>query len=106
MSKHILGVLGGMGPQASVRFYDVIIQTSINTYNIQKSADFPHLLINNIPVPDLVKSKEDEEKTLEIVSTKLSALRRQVQQFSQCLAIPCTCMPIRSKMRQVFRLFP
>jgi aspartate racemase len=88
MSK-ILGVLGGMGPQATVRFYDLIVQTSIRKYGVKKNADFPHVLIDNIPVPDLIKSKEDEEKTVAMVENEARRLKN-----AGCthLAMPCNTM--------------
>lgn len=85
----ILGVLGGMGPQATVRFYDLLVQSSIKKYGITKNAHFPHVLIDNIPVPDLVKNKEDETKTVAIVEEEARRLRN-----AGCthLAMPCNTM--------------
>lgn len=85
----ILGVLGGMGPQASVHFYDLLIRTSIKKYGVRKNADFPHILIDNIPVPDLVKSKEDEERTVAIVEEEAQRLKKAGADF---LALPCNTM--------------
>ncbi len=85
----ILGVLGGMGPQASIHFYDLLIRISIKKYGVQKNADFPHILIDNIPVPDLVKSKEDENKTVAIVEEEARRLGRA---GAEVLAMPCNTM--------------
>lgn len=89
----ILGVLGGMGPQASVHFYDLLIRTSIKQYNVKKNADFPHILLDNIPVPDLVKSKEDEERTVAIVEEEARRLKEAGADF---LALPCNTMHLYS----------
>lgn len=59
-----LGILGGMGPQATIRLYDSIIRQSIKMYGAKHNADFPHLFISNLPVRDLISSKKDEEVTV------------------------------------------
>lgn len=85
----ILGVLGGMGPQASIRFYDLLIKISIEKYGVEKNADFPHVLIDNIPVPDLVMSKDNEEKTVEIVENEA---RRLAKAGASVLVLACNTM--------------
>lgn len=89
MSKRILGILGGMGPQASIRFYELITQIAIEEFGISKNADIPHLLLDSIPVPDLVKSKEDEEETVAIVEREAARLAGA---GATAFAMPCNTM--------------
>ncbi len=87
--KKILGILGGMGPQASIRLYDLIIKKSIQDFCIQKNADMPHILLDNISVPDLVLSRKDEEKTIRIVEKEA---RRLSKAGATMLALACNTM--------------
>ncbi len=89
MTNRILGVLGGMGPQASIRFYELLIQISIEKYGVKSNADFPHILLNNIPVPDLVVSQDDEEKGVCMVEEEA---RRLARAGATVLAMPCNTM--------------
>lgn len=86
-----------MGPQATVRFYELIVQTSIRKYGVKKNADFPHVLINNIPVPDLINSKKDEEKTVSMVEEEARRLKN-----AGCthLAMPCNTMHLYAERFQ------
>lgn len=89
MSERILGILGGMGPQASIRFYELITQIAIEKFGISKNADIPHLLLDSIPVPDLVKSKKDEEETVAIVEREAARLAGA---GATAFAMPCNTM--------------
>ncbi len=87
--KGILGILGGMGPQASIRLYELIIQSSIRDYGIRDNANVPHILLDNIPVPDLVLSRDDEEKTIRIVEEEA---KRLAKAGATLLVLACNTM--------------
>lgn len=88
--RKLLGILGGMGPQATVRFYDLVVRESIQrAKGPMRNADFPHMLINNIPVPDLVKSTDDEEQTVRMIEAET---RRLADAGCTHLAMPCNTM--------------
>jgi aspartate racemase len=89
MKKKILGVLGGMGPQASIHFYELLIRMSVERHGARTNSDFPHVLIDNIPVPDLVKSKDDEDQTVAMVEEEA---RRLAKAGADVLAMPCNTM--------------
>lgn len=54
--KKIIGVLGGMGPQASAEFYSILIEKSINDYGAVNNDDFPEILLDSVPVPDFISN--------------------------------------------------
>lgn len=84
-----LGVLGGMGPQASMRFYERAIAISTEQYGADANHKFPHMLISNIPVPDLISSQEDEERTVAMVEEEARLLKNA---GAELFAIPCNTM--------------
>jgi aspartate racemase len=47
-----IGILGGMGPEASANVYLLLIQRSYR-YAAENMDSYPHILINNIPKPNI-----------------------------------------------------
>lgn len=60
MSKTI-GIIGGMGPNASARLYELIIHKAQDHYQASKNSAYPHVLIDSIPVPEFISSKPTVE---------------------------------------------
>lgn len=73
MSKKILGVLGGMGPQASARFYNLVIEEA-RKRGATRNEDYPHLLIDNIPVPDFISDAARQDDALLMMEQELLRL--------------------------------
>ena len=74
MTKKIIGILGGMGPQASCELYRLINTLSIREYGAQKNDEFPYLRISSLPVPDLISNQENKEKTIAMAHKEAKAL--------------------------------
>jgi len=70
----LIGILGGMGPQASAALYDRINQLSAKRSSPARNADFPHMLISNLPVPDLISDKDAENKTVSMAAAEAERL--------------------------------
>lgn len=73
-SRKIIGILGGMGPQASCELYRLINSISIQEFQATKNSDFPHVLINSIPVPDLISDTQKRDDTVGLVNEGARAL--------------------------------
>jgi len=57
-----IGVLGGIGPESSAVFYQRLVKRLQIEETIKSNQDFPTILINSIPAPELIfdnHSKED-----------------------------------------------
>lgn len=52
-----IGILGGIGPEASAEFYHRLIKKLQGTGLIKGNKDFPQIIINSIPAPELVGDK-------------------------------------------------
>jgi len=70
--KRKVGILGGMGPQASSQLYNQLIVTAASRYGAVDNCDFPDLLIHSIPVPDFISdiSKKETAKSMILESTR------------------------------------
>lgn len=52
-----IGVLGGIGPEATSEFYSRLIKELQKRNLIKRNADYPQIIINSIPAPELVFEK-------------------------------------------------
>ncbi len=63
--KHIIGVIGGMGPQASAEFYRLLVEGAKLGYGARNNDEFPEILLDSVPVPDfLADTRKMEEAAL------------------------------------------
>ena len=56
-NKITIGILGGIGPEATGNFYLKLIAELQKQKLIRSNADFPRMVINSIPAPELTSSK-------------------------------------------------
>ena len=49
-----IGIIGGVGPQATQFIYGKIIEFSQSKYGAKNNNDYPQLVIENVPVPDFI----------------------------------------------------
>ena len=49
-----IGILGGIGPEASAEFYHRLIKELQDTGLIKSNKDFPQIILNSIPAPELI----------------------------------------------------
>lgn len=54
-----IGILGGLGPQATSFIYNYIIELSQKKYGAKHNSDFPRLIIESVPVPDFISDTSD-----------------------------------------------
>jgi len=68
-----IGILGGMGPQASVKLYELIIKVA-KRYNLDAvDDDYPESVLLSVPVPNFIsnKNKLPEARKMLMKRTKL-----------------------------------
>lgn len=87
MSKYkTIGILGGMGPEATADLYLRIIQIFQKKYGAIYDFDFPEIIILNLPIPDVVeKNKEGDE----VKDMLISGVKRLENAGARFIAIPC-----------------
>ena len=57
-----IGVLGGIGPESTGEFYNKLINKLQEKGLINTNRDFPQIIINSIPAPELIYDKISEEE--------------------------------------------
>ncbi len=68
-----IGILGGMGPQASVRLYELLIDGTKAYTSAAVDDDYPEIVLLNVPVPNFISNKNSlpEARQMLIERTKL-----------------------------------
>ncbi len=62
-----IGILGGMGPEATADLYMKIIRWFQITRKATYDADFPAVVIYSVPIPNIVEKIESEKTTLNML---------------------------------------
>lgn len=68
-----IGILGGMGPQASARLYELLIEGTKAYTSAAVDDDYPEIVLLNVPVPNFISNKNElpKAKQMLIERTKL-----------------------------------
>ena len=94
-----VGILGGMGPEATAQLYLEIITIFQQRYNAKYDSDFPEMIILNLPLPDVVEEKGNPDTIIELLQQSVKKLEQAGVDF---IAVPCnTAMAFLSEMRKV-----
>ena len=82
----VIGVLGGMGPEATVTFYRDLILLCQEKFNSKYDDDYPNIIIYNLPVPDVVEGINKPKRVLETLEVGLKTLENAGADF---IVMPC-----------------
>jgi len=103
VKKQSIGILGGMGPQASARLLNLMIEMSIRDFMAKNGDDFPEIILDSVPIQDFISNKKNEDKALEMLRSRTKKLNK----FDlSCLAIACNTAHILLPELQVISKTP
>ena len=71
-----IGIIGGMGPQASAQLLELLVQRAPAHMPITDDSDFPEIVVVSVPVPNFVESKQNIQKARDIVISCLPILEK------------------------------
>lgn len=81
-----IGVLGGMGPVATLEFYKNLLQICQTQYGCIQDDDFPQIIINSIPLVGFTeKGIEDEGLVKNLILTEA----KKMQEVADFIVVPC-----------------
>ncbi|MBI4080475.1 MAG: amino acid racemase [Candidatus Levybacteria bacterium] len=86
MKGQAIGILGGMGPEASVYLYRLLIEKAISDFGAKNNDDFPEIILHSIPVPDFISSDARKAEALQMLEERVRFLNNT---NISCLAIAC-----------------
>jgi len=91
-----IGILGGIGPEASGKFYLEIINKLQKSGKVLSNKDFPQIIINSIPAPELING-EINNKDLEPYIAGLKELESNNVDF---IVMVCNTIHVFHKILQ------
>ena len=71
-----IGILGGMGPQASNLLLSLLIESSHKFTTIQSDEDFPDIVLLNVPMPNFTQDTANQTRATEVLLSKLPILEQ------------------------------
>jgi aspartate racemase len=86
-----IGILGGMGPSATIDFYRRLVEVCQKKYICRKNNDFPEMFILNLPVPDLIENMDNKSRTLKMLKRGIKLLEKVESDY---IVIPCNTVHI------------
>jgi len=89
--KKSIGIIGGMGPQASVYMYKLLIDMAQKEFSAKNNDDFPEIILHSVPVPDFISDKHNKDKALGMLKDSVKKLNSINVSF---LAIACNTVHI------------
>lgn len=74
MKNSVIGIIGGMGPQASCELYRLLLEKSVLLYGAKNDDDFPSIVLYSLAVPDIIKNKNNFNKTFKILRSSVKKM--------------------------------
>ncbi len=71
-----IGIVGGVGPQATSVLYDEIIRLAQEKYRAKDNDDYPYLVIESVPIPDFISDKGEMKKALKMLEESVASLEK------------------------------
>ncbi len=84
-----IGILGGMGPEATARFYSEIIRGFQKQYGAKFDSDYPEIIIYNLPLPDIVEKPAKRNSIIALIKYGLRKLEAAGADF---IVAPCNTL--------------
>ncbi|OIP57251.1 MAG: hypothetical protein COX79_03705 [Candidatus Levybacteria bacterium CG_4_10_14_0_2_um_filter_36_16] len=93
-SQKTIGIIGGMGPQASAKLVQVVIDMAARDFGAKNDDEFPEIILNSVRVPNFISNR----KNVKIVQNRLIKTVKSMEIFKpSCFAIACNTAHILVK---------
>lgn len=102
--NNAIGIIGGMGPEASQHFYKLLISHAQKDYQIEKNEDFPEIYLASIPVPDFISDEKREKEALNMLEDRVKEMDKLPISFF-CMACNTGHLLIEKLKRQTEKPF-
>lgn len=84
-TKKSIGILGGMGPDASGELYKIMIEKARTQFSATRNEDYPDIILHSIPVPDFITNKDNVPPALAMLQHSVKGL----SPLCSCFGIAC-----------------
>ncbi len=74
MIKKSIGILGGMGPDASASLYQKMISLARTQFGAETNEAYPDIILHSVPVPDFITEQKNVPPAREMLLRSVAAL--------------------------------
>ncbi|MFH1832903.1 MAG: aspartate/glutamate racemase family protein [Candidatus Levyibacteriota bacterium] len=74
--KPIIGILGGMGPQASACLVNILVEMSAKEFGAKNCDEFPEIILDSIPHPDFISSKKNSQIAVKMLKERIKKMEK------------------------------
>lgn len=85
-NKGAIVILGGMGPEASAKMLQVLVDMAAEEFGAKDGADFPEIILFSLPVPDFISDKRKIGIARSILEDKVKLLNNT---DASCAVLAC-----------------
>lgn len=85
-NKKIIGLIGGMGPFASARFLQLLLEKSVSDFGAKNGSDFPEILLDSVPINDFISDTSSVPLARKTLVTRVKTLEK-----AGCTSIAMVC---------------
>lgn len=71
-----IGILGGMGPQASAHLLNLLVRDAPKCMSIKDDSDFPEIILISVPVPNFIANTHNLDQAKQILIERTKQLER------------------------------
>ncbi|MBI5613444.1 aspartate/glutamate racemase family protein [Candidatus Gottesmanbacteria bacterium] len=98
-NKQIIGVIGGMGPQASAEFYRILIDQAQHAYGAENNDEYPEIVLDSVPVPYFIGDTHKMEEAAQMLESRV---RRLTEFSASTITMACNtaCILVDRLQRQ------
>lgn len=82
----LIGIIGGMGADASARLYQLMIEMSRKEFGARASHEYPEIIIDSVPVPEFIDDDSRLKEAEEMIRDRVKKLEKL---SPDCLGIAC-----------------
>lgn len=75
-NKQIIGILGGMGPQASAKLVSILVDLSAREFGAKNCKDFPEIILDSIPHPDFISNKKNFQIVMKMLNERIKKMEK------------------------------
>ena len=86
MNKKIIGLIGGMGPFASARFLNLLLEKSAMCFGAKNGDDFPEIILDSVPIRDFIS----DTKSVPVAKRMLISRVKKLDKIG-CTRIAMVC---------------
>lgn len=69
-----IGILGGMGPQASAYLYKLLIDISVSDFGARHNDEYPEVILYSVPVPDFISDNQKRNEARDMLKDRTNKL--------------------------------